>query len=55
MRNTDLLCGHVSVDDGHKVMKGLANVLWCMDGLLETINDISKKGKHVLPTPERLK
>ena len=32
MQNTDLLCGHVSVDEGHKVMKGLRNALWYMDG-----------------------
>ena len=32
MQNTDLLCGHVSVDDGHKVMKGLTNALWYMEG-----------------------
>ena len=32
MQNTDLLCGHVSVDDGHKVMKGLTNTQWYMEG-----------------------
>ena len=32
MQNTDLLCRHVSVDDEHKVMKGLTNALWYMDG-----------------------
>ena len=55
MQNTDLLCGPVSVDEGHKVMKGLTNVLWYMDGLSETINDASKKRKHVPRVPERLK
>ena len=39
MQNTDFLCGHVSVDDVHKVMKGLTNALWYMDGRSETIND----------------
>ena len=39
MQNTDLLCGHVSVDDVHKVMKGLTNALWYMNGRSETIND----------------
>ena len=55
MQNTDLLCGHVSVDEGHKVMKGLKNALWYMDGQSETINDASKKHKHKLSVPERLK
>ena len=32
MQNTDLLCEHVSVDDGHKVIKGLTNALWYVDG-----------------------
>ena len=55
MQNTDLLCGHISVDDGPKVMKGLTNALWHMDGQSETINDALKKCKHVPPVPERLK
>ena len=55
MQNTDLLYRHVSIDDGHKIMKGLTNALWYMDDRSDTINDASKKCKHVLPVPERLK
>ena len=55
MQKTDLLWGHVSVDDGRKVMKCLANALWYMDGCSETINDTLKKRKHMLPVPVRLK
>ena len=53
LQKQNLLSGHISQDEGHRLIKCLSNALWYLDGRSETINQTSRKRKNVTMIPER--